>query len=96
MANYNLLPVVYAITINTIGFFVIGFDKMKAKSHKWRVPERRIFLFALMGGALGIYSGMKLFRHKTKHRKFTVGIPLLIFINVFAYYLMLKYLKYYL
>ncbi|WP_017726634.1 DUF1294 domain-containing protein [Halalkalibacterium ligniniphilum] len=68
----------YFIVVNVLGYFVMGIDKQKARQQKRRIPERTLFLLALFGGSLGIYGGMKQFRHKTKHRTFSVGMPLLI------------------
>jgi len=57
-------------------------DKEKSKKHKWRIPEKKLFLIALLFGSPGIYIGMKLFRHKTKHEKFTLGIPMIIILQI--------------
>lgn len=59
-------------------FVVMGIDKYKAKAGRWRVPERTLFLMALLGGALGGVVGMKVFHHKTKHRYFQYGFPALL------------------
>lgn len=67
----------YLLTANLIGLFACGMDKYKAKKQKWRIPERTIFTIALFGGGLGIWAGMYLFRHKTRHWYFVVGIPLI-------------------
>ncbi len=66
---------VWLIAINVAGFVVFGYDKRCAVGHRWRVPERTLFLIALLGGSAGSYAGMVLFRHKTRHWKFRVGIP---------------------
>ncbi len=58
-------------------FAMMGLDKAKARRGKWRVSEKTLFVFALLGGALGGTAGMFLFRHKTKHRTFRLGFPLL-------------------
>jgi uncharacterized membrane protein YsdA (DUF1294 family) len=58
-------------------FAMMGLDKGKARRGKWRVSEKTLFVFALLGGALGGTAGMFLFRHKTKHRTFRLGFPLL-------------------
>ena len=58
-------------------FAMMGLDKGKARRGKWRVSEKTLFLFALLGGALGGTAGMFLFRHKTKHWTFRLGFPLL-------------------
>ncbi|RLL47908.1 DUF1294 domain-containing protein [Oceanobacillus piezotolerans] len=80
-----LLP--YIITVNIIGFIMMRIDKQKAIKGKFRIPERTFWLLAILGGAIGIYMGMKAFRHKTKHTSFIIGVPVLIVINLvlFAY-----------
>ncbi len=66
-------------------------DKNKAKSGKYRISEKAIFVIALILGGIGVYLGMYKFRHKTKHLSFTVGIPVCIIINVFTtYYIISK------
>ncbi len=59
-------------------------DKRKAKNHKWRIPERNIFLIALLGGSLGCLLGMNIFRHKTKHWYFKFGLPTILILQVVA------------
>ncbi len=68
----------YIILINVLGFFLMGRDKHLAKAHAWRIPERVLLSVAAAGGAFGSLLGMQIFRHKTKHRKFKVGVPLLL------------------
>lgn len=81
------------IALNIFGFLIMGYDKGLAKFHGRRIPERILFLIAAVGGAVGVYGGMKLFHHKTKHPTFVYGIPLLIGLN-FGLFLMLdKYKK---
>jgi len=72
---------VYLIAINLLGFALMGDDKARAKRKKRRIPERRLFLAAFFGGALGVLLGMNRFRHKTLHTSFRVGIPLLLVLN---------------
>lgn len=67
--------IVYLILINLIGFAAMGIDKRKAIRHKWRIPERTLFLTALLFGSIGVLTGMYVFRHKTKHLSFSIGIP---------------------
>lgn len=64
------------IFFNLVVFGVYGWDKRKAKRGKWRIPETTLLLLALMGGAFGAYWGMKVFHHKTQHKKFTLLVPL--------------------
>jgi uncharacterized membrane protein YsdA (DUF1294 family) len=65
----------YLILMNVIGLLVMGVDKAKAKNHAWRIPERTLFLVSVLGGSVGTWAGMYLFRHKTKHWYFVVGMP---------------------
>lgn len=73
---------IYLIIINLAGFFVMFLDKQKAIHHKWRIPEKTLFLFALVGGSLGTTLGMFLCRHKTKHWYFRFGMPLILIIQM--------------
>jgi uncharacterized membrane protein YsdA (DUF1294 family) len=59
-------------------------DKRKAKNHKWRIPEKNIFLIAILGGSLGCLLGMNIFRHKTKHWYFKFGLPTILILQVVA------------
>ena len=61
---------------------IYGIDKKKALSGAWRIPERTLILFAFLMGGAGAYAGMKIFHHKTLHKKFTVGVPLCIAFNL--------------
>lgn len=70
--DYVLL---YLILINAFGFLLMLIDKQKAKKKKWRIPEGRLMLTAALGGSVGVLLGMYTFRHKTKHMKFTLGVP---------------------
>lgn len=69
---------IYLVAINVIAFLAYGIDKWKAKRNKWRIPEATLIGIAIIGGALGAYIGMKTFRHKTQHKKFTILVPLLL------------------
>lgn len=70
--------IIYLLAINAAGFAAFGLDKHKAIRNKWRIRESSLMLFALLGGSPGCLAGMYLFRHKTRHRLFTVGIPLIL------------------
>lgn len=65
----------YLVVVNGAAFVLMGADKRRAQLHRWRIPERTLFLSALLGGSLGAVLGMQLFRHKTKHVQFVVGMP---------------------
>lgn len=68
---------IYFILINIITFTIYGIDKHKAKKHKWRISENMLIGLAVIGGFIGAFVGMQVFRHKTKHIKFTVGVPVI-------------------
>jgi len=70
--------VIYLIAINVVTFATYGIDKSKAEHHQWRIPEATLILLAVIGGALGAFLGMKVFRHKTQHWKFKILVPLLL------------------
>ncbi|MGN1332615.1 MAG: DUF1294 domain-containing protein [Lachnospiraceae bacterium] len=73
----------YLILINLVGFTAMFLDKRKARRGAFRIPESTLFTIAFMGGSLGSLIGMYLFHHKTRHRSFTVGIPLLLILQLF-------------
>lgn len=79
------------IIVNALGFLLMLIDKYKAKKNLWRIPERTFFIIALMGGSLGCLGGMYISRHKTKHLSFTVGIPLILAVQIIISFLI--YLK---
>lgn len=70
------------IAINVLTFIVYGIDKLKAKKGWWRIPEATLLLLALVGGSIGAWCGMTLFRHKTKHLKFKIGVPLIFLLQL--------------
>ena len=70
------------IIINVMGFFINLEDKQAAIHQKRRIPEKTLWLFGIIGGATGSYISMKLFRHKTKHKSFMIGMPLLSIIQI--------------
>ena len=73
---------IYLGIINLIGFFSMFLDKQKAKRGKWRIPEKTLFLLAAIGGSLGTTLGMHVFRHKTKHWYFKLGMPLILIVQI--------------
>lgn len=76
------LLIIYIITINLIGFFIMGIDKRRARKNKWRVQEKTLFLISLLFGSIGVLTGMYVFRHKTRHLSFKLGIPAIIAVQV--------------
>ena len=73
---------IYFLIINVAGFFLMGIDKLRAKKQVWRVPEKTLFLIAVLGGSVGTNVGMYVFRHKTKHWYFVIGMPLILIAQV--------------
>ena len=71
----------YLAVANAAGFAAMGMDKLLARRGARRIPERRLLSIAISGGAAGAMLGMLLFRHKTRHRKFAMGLPLLCLIE---------------
>lgn len=69
---------IYLIIINALGFLLMLIDKQKAKKKKWRIPEATLMGVAALGGSIGSLFGMYTFRHKTLHKKFTIGIPVIL------------------
>lgn len=76
------LLVGYILLMNIIGFCMMGIDKDKAKEGKWRIPEKSLFVVAAIGGSVGSIAGMQLFRHKTKHTKFVIGMPVICILQI--------------
>ena len=74
---------IYLVVINIVALALYGADKRRAKKHAWRVSEKSLFLIALAGGSAGALLGMLLFRHKTKHWYFVIGIPLILALQVY-------------
>ena len=72
----------YLIVMNLVGFIIMGIDKNKAKKHAWRIPEKTLFLASLLGGSIGTWAGMYVFRHKTKHWYFVVGMPAILILQI--------------
>ena len=72
----------YLIIINIIAFFLMGIDKKKAQNGAWRIPEKTLFFSAILGGSIGAIAGMQLFRHKTKHRTFVIGMPTILIVQI--------------
>ncbi len=77
---------IYMVMINIVGLFLMFLDKEKAKRQKWRIKERDLFIVAMFGGSLGIWLGMYVFHHKTKHMSFVLGIPILLIIQIVIFF----------
>jgi len=84
LENWKLYFLGFLLLLNISSYITIWYDKRKSIKGRWRIPEKRLFILAVIGGALGVYLGMKAFRHKTLHLTFKYGIPFLIIINLFV------------
>ena len=74
----------YLLLINAVGFSLMLIDKWKAKHNRWRIPEATLMTVAALGGSIGSLLGIYTVRHKTKHIKFTLGIPLILAVQLAA------------
>ena len=72
----------YLMAVNIITFIVFGIDKQRAKNHEWRISEATLIGLAVIGGSVGALLGMRFFRHKTKHKKFLILVPLFLFVHI--------------
>ena len=80
--NYLQIVLVYLAVINVTTFFTYGIDKRKAKKSKWRIREAALLGLAVLGGSVGAWSGMKIWHHKTLHKKFRYGVPAIIILQL--------------
>lgn len=72
----------YLLAVNITSFILYGIDKYKAKNGRWRISEATLLLMAVIGGSIGAWAGMRLWHHKTMHKKFKYGIPIIIILQV--------------
>lgn len=72
----------YIVGVNILTFFVYGIDKWRAKKGKWRISEATLLLLAIIGGSIGAWLGMKVWHHKTMHKKFKYGVPAILIIQI--------------
>ena len=70
------------LILNVVTFFVYGIDKFKAKKSLWRIPESTLLILAAVGGSVGAYLGMKVWHHKTLHKKFSLGVPAILLLHL--------------
>ena len=80
---YQIL-LVYLLLVNAAGFLLMLVDKIKAKRNLWRIPEATLMGVAAIGGSIGAIAGMNLFRHKTRHVKFYIGLPVILTLQIVA------------
>ncbi len=77
-----VLAISYLLLLNGIAFVLFGIDKLKARKGRWRIPERSLLVVALLGGSIGAWLGIKVWHHKTLHKKFSIGVPLIICLQI--------------
>lgn len=76
----------YFFIVNILLFILMGIDKKRAILNKWRISEKNLILISILGGSIGGLIGMYTFRHKTKHLKFTIGLPLILILQLITLY----------
>ncbi|MBO4450956.1 MAG: DUF1294 domain-containing protein [Bacteroidaceae bacterium] len=76
------IVLIYLVAINVVTFLIYGIDKWKAKRDKWRISEAALLGLAAIGGSIGAWLGMKVWHHKTMHKKFKYGIPLILAVQI--------------
>ena len=86
-----LALIIYGLlALNLITFITYGIDKRKAKKSRWRISESSLLLLALCGGSVGAWLGLKVWRHKTQHKKFYVGIPVIMVVQATLFFLIIR------
>ena len=91
MINNTLLY--YLIVINVLTFVVYGIDKWKARQGSWRISEATLLMLAVVGGTIGALLGMKVWHHKTMHKKFKYSLPLILLVQIVLIYLYIRLLR---
>ncbi|WP_319506356.1 DUF1294 domain-containing protein [uncultured Methanolobus sp.] len=81
----SLIFFMYLLLMNIVAFSLMGIDKRKAKKNEYRIPEKTLFLWAIAGGSVGSIAGMYLFRHKTRHPSFQIGMPLILLVQIYVF-----------
>ena len=89
MANALLY---YLIVINVVTFLIYGIDKWNAKQGSWRISEASLLILAVIGGSIGALLGMKIWHHKTMHKKFKYGLPLILLAQIALIYIVCNFL----
>ena len=72
----------YLLIINLLGFIIMLIDKQRSIHKEWRIPEKTLLEISIFGGSIGMLLGMSSFRHKTKHKKFTIGVPFILLMQI--------------
>ena len=81
---------IYLVAVNLFAYILYGIDKHKSKKTEWRISERTLIVSALIGGSLGAILAMKVFRHKTKHKRFTLGVPFILVLQIAVFYFLIR------
>ena len=84
------LILLYLLIVNALAFVLMQVDKRKAQKKLWRIPEATLLLSAAIGGSIGSLAGMYTFRHKTKHLKFTLGVPAILIGQILLVFLLIR------
>lgn len=82
MGFLEVSVLIYLLAVNVIAFILFGIDKQRARKHAFRISERTLMIWGIVGGSLGALLGMQVFHHKTKHKKFTIVLPVILFLQV--------------
>ena len=82
--NYKYIILLYLLIVNVVAFLAYWDDKHKARRKAWRTPEATLLLLAAIGGSVGAWAAMQLFRHKTNHPQFYIGVPLIFVVQIGA------------
>ena len=88
MTEFQSILIIYLAAINVATFFTYGVDKWKAKHAKWRIRETALLILAVLGGSIGALLGMKVWHHKTMHKKFKYGLPLILLVQIVIVFLL--------
>lgn len=82
MKDITIITVLYLLAINILTFLLYGIDKRKAKRAQWRIPESVLLGLAAIGGSIGAWLGMRVWHHKTQHKKFRYGVPAILVVQI--------------
>lgn len=91
MNNYIYAFILYFLLINIVSIILTVGDKHKAKRGSFRIPEKVLFMFSFLGGSVGMYITMRAIRHKTKHKKFMIGLPIIILVQIVFIFFIYRY-----
>ena len=89
--NGMTIALIYLAVVNLVTFFLYGIDKWKAKRSKWRIEESTLLGWAALGGTIGALLGIKAWHHKSRHKKFTIGVPAILIAQLIVAGILLYY-----